>query len=110
VRFKSNTATMSQSTLGNYPTVRVIGAGAQVFNVVLTCTSASFKSYVNNEPFSNTGTFQVQAASCTGLTLTRATYLNDTCTADVTNTTLKFSIVDTLLKMFVIKARGSTVL
>ena len=110
VRFKSNTVTMSQGTLGNYPTVRVIGAGAQVFNVVLACQSASFRSYVNNEPFTNSGTFQVQAASCTGLTLTQATYLNDTCTADVTNTTLRFSVVDTILEMFAIKAKGSTVL
>jgi hypothetical protein len=109
LRFKSNTVTMSQGTLGNSPTVRVIGAGAQVFNVVLTCTSASYRSYVNNEPWANSGTFQVQAASCTGLTSTQATYLNDTCTADVTNTTLRFSIVDTLLKIFAIKGKGSTV-
>ncbi len=110
LKFAKNTVTMTQSSLGNYPTVRVIGAGAQVFNVVLACESASFKSYVNNQPNMNAGTFQVQGASCTGLTLTRATYLNDTCTADVTNTTLKFSVVDAILESFAIKAKGTTAL
>ena len=108
LRFARNTVTMSQGTLGNYPTVRAIGAGAQVFNVVLVCKSASFSSYVNNEPFKNTGTFQLQAANCTGLTLTWATYLNDTCTADATNSTLKFSVVDAILERFAVKARGNT--
>ena len=101
---------MSQSALGNYPTVRAIGAGAQAFNVVLTCTSSSFRSYVNNEPSSNVGTFQVQAAGCTGLTLTRATYLNDTCTADVTNTAIKFSVVDAVLERFSLKVKGTSAL
>jgi hypothetical protein len=110
LRFAKDTVTMSQGALGNYPTVRVVGAGAQAFNVVLTCQSASFRSYVNNEPFKNAGTFQVQAASCTGLTLVRATYLNDTCSADTTNTTLRFSVVDAILEMFAFKAKGSTAL
>ena len=107
LRFTKNTVTMSQSNIGNFPTVRVVAAGALAFNVVLTCESASYRSFVTADPSKNSGTFQVQAASCTGLTRTRATSVTDTCTADTTNPTFTLSIVDAILERFAIKAKGT---
>jgi hypothetical protein len=111
VRLAKNTATMSQGTLGNFPAVRVVGAGAQVFNVVLACDSASFKSYINAEPFKNFGSFQVQGVNCTGLTEARANYLRDTCAIDVNNTTIQLTTDGAVVEKVSIKVKkGSTAL
>jgi len=108
VRLAKNSASMKQGSIGNLPTLRVIGAGAQVFNVVLTCGSAAFESNVNNAPNVNIGVFQVQGANCSGLTEARASYLHDTCTADVDNKTIKISIDGAIIEKLTIRGKGST--
>ncbi len=108
LRLIKNTAKLSQGGRGNLPTLRVIGAGGQVFNVVLTCDAASFKSFVDNQPFTNTGSFQIQGENCSGLTEVRASYLNDTCAADVDNTSIQMTIVGAIIETLTIRAKGST--
>jgi hypothetical protein len=108
VRLQKGTARMDQGTVGNLPTVRVVGTGAQVFNVVLTCSTATFKSFVNNAPFSNSGNFQVSGGNCSGLSDTRAAYLHDTCAADPTNTTITFTLNGAVVDKLAIKGRGNT--
>ena len=107
VRLGKNKTQMQQRSLGNYPTVRVIGAGAQVFNVVLACEAASYTSNVNLASSVRAGKFIVDGKNCTGLTEARATYLNDTCTADVGNTTIKFSIDVSTITKFKLQGKGS---
>jgi hypothetical protein len=110
VRLMKNTASMSQGSAGNLPTVRAVGTGAQAFDVVLACASASFKSYVNAAPFKNIGNFQVSAANCTGLAEAQATYVRDTCAADVSNTTIRVTTNGAVIESFSIRAKGSTAL
>ena len=107
VQLVKNTARMMQGGLVNRPTLRVIGAGAQIFNVVLICEAAQFKSLVNAAASVNAGQFLVQGKNCTGLSETQATYLSDTCTADVDNQTLKYIIDGSLIRKLNLIGKGS---
>jgi hypothetical protein len=108
VKLQKATAQLEQGSAGNLPTVRVIGAGAQVFDVVLTCSAATFKSFVNNTSSSNSGAFQVTGGKCSGLSDTQAAYLNDTCAADTTNTTITLTLKGAVVDRFTIKGRGNS--
>jgi hypothetical protein len=107
VRLANNKSSMEQRSVGNFPTVRVIGAGAQVFNVVVACDSAAYRSNVNYAPNVRAGKFSLDVKNCTGLTEARATYLNDTCTADVANTTIKFTIDVSTITKLKLQGKGS---
>jgi hypothetical protein len=108
VRFKKNTVKMEQKALGNDPTVRVQGAVGLVFNVLLTCTSASYTSSVDNAPNVSAGKFDVRADGCTGLTQARADYLLATCAADTANTTIQFELDGTTVNKLRIRGAGTT--
>lgn len=110
VQFKKNTAKMDQKALGNFPTIRVVGAVGLVFNVVLTCTSAEYKSSINNAPQVSAGKFEVRAEGCTGLTQARIDYLANTCAADTANTTIEFTIDGTTIESLRIRGAGTTAL
>lgn len=106
VRLGRNKSRLTQAALGNNPTVRVIGAGAQVFNVVVTCEAAKFRNNVNYASNVRAGKFVVDAKNCTGLTEARATYLNDTCTADVDNKTIKFKVEGSTITKLKLQGKG----
>ena len=107
VRLVRNTARLDQGGRGNLVTVRVIGAVGQVFNVVLVCEEAAIRTFVNNAPNIGAGDFRLQAKNCTGLSDVRAAYLNDTCAADVDNTTLRMTIVGTTIERLRLRGRGN---
>ncbi len=110
VRLVKNTARLEQGGPGNLPTVRAVATGGQVFNVLLTCDAASIKLNVNNSPSVSAGSFQLQGENCIGLSDLRATYLANTCAADVDNTTIKLSVVGSTIEKFKIKGAGFTTL
>lgn len=107
VRLVKNTTRLGQTGLGNPVTMRVIGAGAVVFNVVLTCITSELQTSVNNATNVSAGKFQVEAETCTGLNDQRINYLNDTCLADVANETIKFKLDGTTIEKLRIKGAGT---
>ena len=107
IRLVKNTTKLGQTGLGNPVTMRVVGAGALVFNVVLTCITAEVETSVNNASNVSAGKFQMEAETCTGLIQARIDYLRDTCAADVENTTIRFTLDGTTIEKVRIKGAGT---
>jgi len=105
VRLARARSRMEQRQAGNLPTVRVIGAGARVFNVVQTCIVATWRSDVDYRVNANTGSFRVDAQTCTGLTQVQIDYFRDTCAADVANETIQLETEGLTIQR--VRLRGS---
>lgn len=106
VRLIKNTAKLQQGDVHNQPTLRVIGAGTQAFNVVLSCGRLAFASQINYRAIPSVGKFRVLGGDCEGLTEARATYLMDTCAADTENKTIRIRVDGPTLKSLKLRAKG----
>lgn len=105
VRLARARSRMEQRQAGNLPTVRVIGAGARIFNVVQACIVATWRSDVDSRVNANTGSFRVDAQTCTGLSQIQIDYFRDTCAADVANQTIQLETEGTTILR--VRLRGS---
>jgi hypothetical protein len=111
VKLANNDARLSQGnssnpTEDNFPTLRVIGAGAQAFDVVLACEAARFTALTHGTVSVDTSRFEIRAKNCTGLTEMRVDYLNDTCAADANNTTIKLKTDGATISRLTLRAKG----